>query len=232
MREYVSHPAFDETRKNYMMFAPNKKGSSMSEGALDNLRKEERLTVGSDAIRPVAAYLLNFRNNLVAYSRLAQVLQQRQFSRVLVFLLVKRHLQNLTAVLHFLKEGQFPTVLGFQQLTLPADSFATFLKSPLFGQLCAVYVSDVRGLSQRYAQAFKDVLNATRAEADLPSFDLNVVYKKEIVSSCRLLSDKVRYILSIKQSPELERISNLLQLVLLYEGTEEQRAVIAFNKSD
>ena len=232
MREYISHPAFDEVRKRYMDYPPNKKTSTLQDMNFDKLVKDDRLSLANDNTKIIIAFLLNYRNNIIVYSRLATVLQQRQFSKILVFLLVKKHLQNLSCVLCFLKDKKFPSFGPFLQLTIDKNGFDEFLKSTNYQQMCSLYLSDINRLGVRYPQLYKDLLNATKNSDELPLYDLNVDYKKEIINCCSDLNEKCKYIISMKPSTELGKISNLMQLVLLYEGKEERRAVVTLNKFD
>lgn len=230
MREYISHPAFDETRKNYMSFPPNCKTASIPDLNFDNLKNEERLSLDQNQNLKVLSYLLNFRNNLLVYSQLAKCLQEKQFSRVLVFLLIKRHLQELTMMVLFLKAQETPSFGPFALIVFDKNSWSNFVKSPIFNQVSSLFLFDLKKLTGKYSQVYKDILNSMKEGIDLPSYDLNVDYKKEINRFCESINSKIQVIIAKKSSPELDKIGKMLQLVMLYEGGDELRMVSGLNK--
>jgi calcium-dependent protein kinase len=230
MREYINHPAFDKVRKNYMNYPPNCPASaSLGDMSFDSLKLEQRLSLDMNQLAKLTLNILNFRNNLLLYSRLAKTLEVKQFSKVFIFLLVKKHMQHLALAVSVLRNGEVPTFGPFGVLQIDANVWSSFLKSQSFGQVGAVMWSDLRKLGEKLPQLYKNMLNAGRPDIEIPNIDLNVECKGELVEYCLDLNDKIRKIVANRPSPDLEKLGKMVQLIVQYERVDPGRLVLGYN---
>lgn len=230
MKEYISNEAFNGIRAKYDKYMLENKTSSLQDLNFDNLKIENKTPVEDNKNKAYAAYLLNFRNNLMIYSKLAKALQAKQFSRILIFLLVKKHLQYLANIVMFLKDELMIEFGGFMKVDINKQQWSVFVKTAIFLQIRSLFVYDLRVISFGYAQLYKDVLNCNHDGVELPSYDLNIDYKREMVEFSKNINEKILKIISGKSSPELERLSKMIQVVLLYETGDTTRMVLDLNK--
>lgn len=233
MREYISHPAFDGVRKNYLNYPPNSKSStSLGDLSLDNLKQEQRLSIEQNQMAKMCMNLLHFRNNLVMYSKLARLLQDKQFSRICVFLVTKRHMQHLGLLVSTLRYGEIPAFGAFAKLDIEPVIWGNFIKTPMFPQVAALLVSDLKSLAEALPQLFKNLINAGRPDVETPTMDLNIDCSAELVQYCMEINEKIQKIISARASPELEKLGRMLQLVVQYERVDPMRLVLGFNSAE
>lgn len=230
MKDYVNHPAFNEVRKKYLNYPPNS-ASFTPDLTFDNLKLEQRLSVEMGTVARVAIYFLNMRNNLIMYSVLARALQQKQFSAVFIFLLMKRHMQYLSMLILSFQTREMPTFVPFNQIQLKKDDWLQLTNSQTFKQLGAVFLSDLNMLALRLPQLYKNMLNANRFDLVLPTMDMNIDCRKELVSYSTNINDVLLNVLQSNKSAsgDLEKITKMLQLILQYEQIDPSRLATSYN---
>ena len=229
MRDYISHSAFDKCRKNYLAYPPNCASSGLGDLSFDNLKLEQRMSLDIGQVAKLCTNFLNFRNNLLLYTRLAKMLENKQFSRIFIFLLVKKHIQHLALAVCVMRSGEVPATGPLGKLAIDPTTWASFTKNVYFGQVGALLWSDLRKLSEKLPQLFKNMLNAGRPEIEIPNMDLNIECTNELVEYCGDLNEKIQRIVGNRPAPDLEKLGKMVQLVVQYEKVDPLRLVLGFN---
>lgn len=230
MKDYINHPAFNVVRKKYLNYPPNCV-SFMPDLTFDNLKLEQRLSVEMGVVARIAVYFLNMRNNLLLYSVLSRGLQLKQFSAVFIFLLTKRHMQYLSMLILAFQTRELPSFAPFNQIPLNKEDWLQFANSPLHRQIGALLLSDLNLLVQRLPQLSKNMLNANRLDLPLPTMDMNIDCRKELVTFCVSINDLLQNVLQSGKSVsgDLERITKMLQLIIQYEQIDPTRLAVSYN---
>jgi serine/threonine protein kinase len=226
MHDYLTHPAFNCFRAKYSKYlifespSPNK-GKQINE-AIDDLKLSS--IEGDNQL--FLRYILNYRNNCMIYSYLAKFFDEYGVNLIFTFLLVKKHLQNCSALLFCLQKQQIPRFSYFQKIDINEKEWAKFCKGPWFRKISSLFVRDVQIIAQKCTQSYKNLLNTNIDPSNLPKFDMNIAYQEELVAFCDEFRLKCKSIGGEFEKPEVEKALSFVQRVLVYEKYDQTQIIL------
>lgn len=220
MQQFIDHPVFNFLRPKYAQFL-GKQQLNQADLSVDNLRVSD--VMGDNQV--YRDYLMNFRNNTLLYLKLARMLKGKNFNIILVFLLVKRAAQNLTALFICLKTRAVPQFRNFAKINIDNKEWGQFVGGHWSKALSSVSMSDQVMISRVYRRACLDMINNVGDFDDLPSFDLNVDHTKMIVYMLNEMLSKLDECARPSMPDEFKPIIKIGQRLLIFENYSPEQMV-------
>jgi serine/threonine protein kinase len=217
MHEYLNHPAFNCFHQKYSKYLLQEHQlDSKSKQIIQDLDDLKLSSIEGDN-QVYLRYFLNYRNNSLTYSKLAVFFEEYGVNLIFTFLLIKKHLQNLAALLICLKKQQVPKFSYFKTIEISSSEWAKFCKGPWYRRITSLITRDMKSVSDKCTQAYKNLLNTNATPEVLPKFDLNVTYNDELIAFCDDFRQKCQNIGGEIDKPEVSKALNWVQKILIYE---------------
>ena len=214
MEEYVYHDAFTFLRKKYATFLH--KSFYPEVQPQSDIYSSLYLTLGE--------IFLRFRNNCLNYSRLSLLLYKNGFNKLIAFLLLKRHIQNLSGVIISYKKRSPPKFKPLKIKGLSASRWEELCVSDEFKKIICLIADDIASLTVKYSELFKEIqmcaqndnrLSYLRDKHELDKlFDINYGYNEEnmVKYFAKFINDQ-----NSKKMKDFTEIADLVNKVQIYE---------------
>lgn len=225
MLEYLMDPVFDELRSPYVnillkifnisnispppeLLHPRVAQPLNIDPRFDHVNKADR-PVAQTEPKILEKKLLNYRNNILEYSKTAKIILQNKINKIFVFLLYKRHLQFLGLALSCFIEKTVPKFPPFLKLNIQSNQWMDVVDGPYAKSLIGLFLDDLLEVKARYCEVYKEIFKINQQKPFmLPSFDISIKISKSFND---YLDDLSRKLLLLKLStPESEKITNCI----------------------
>lgn len=214
--EYIMDNAFDEIRPQYTKFFKkifNISGLPIPEKLTFEMNEKENPSSMPEDIQTTDMKLtvykiLNFRNNIMEYSKLAEVLNKISPDNILGLLLYKKHiqllLQPLACMVSQSAPKSYPFVLFFENIYL----WEEFLRGFHLKFIINLFRKDILTIKESYFTTYKTILlNNCEQKAKLPEYDISVQididlreYINEILNNIDKIVNDQKLLFEIKES--------------------------------
>lgn len=224
MEDYISHSCFGFLFSKYNAFLKISELPVLSNDSLNKLRIPE--TEGDN--QEYRCYLMNFRNNNLLYIQMSKLISDIGFNILFAFLLVKRSMQNITAIVGYLKTNRIPCNRNFEQIKFEVDVWSKFCHGHWIKLISSVFVNDFQRIGKKYNQMCKSLLNVQTAFSNVPSFDINEDESSVITYFCNEIITKLGQLSSKDNPEEFKTIIKFAQRILIYEKYSPNQMVLAY----
>lgn len=214
MQEYVYHDAFSFLRQKYASllqksFYPTKNPATQ----IDTLMNTDLIEL-----------FLRFRNNCMAYSKLSWLLLSKGLNKLTAFLLLKKHIQNISAVLICFNKRTVPHFKPFDAQSISTNDWERLCSSKEFYKVVCLILDDISTLTVKYAELFKEIQSCVQSDKRLAFltdknqlddlFDLNICYKEETMKN---YFDEFIFNSNSIKDQDTSQIVTLMRKIQLYE---------------
>lgn len=160
MEEYVYHEAFSFLRTKYVGF--------LQKSFHPDIQPLKPISQVENSLScTVSDIFLRYRNNCLTFSKLSLLLYQQGFNKLIAFLLLKRHIQNLSVVIVCFNKRKEPKTKPLNIKGLSSAFWAELCASPEFCKVVALMIDDLSTLVVKYAELFKEIQMCVQSDSRL-----------------------------------------------------------------
>lgn len=157
MQEYVEHQAFKNFHSKYARFM-QKKMIIPNPNSLNNTPTPlPEKKIPKKVNHHYLETFFNLRNNSLNYSLLSKSLIENGMNKIIAFYLLKKNIQNLTAVVLAYKFSKPPKFGPFSKFAISPDEWQELINFKEMKQIIALYIKDINYLIKRYSELFKTI---------------------------------------------------------------------------
>ena len=220
MSEYIMHPGFKKFHEKYKKFIPQT--SNTPKMSLTTSLETMKLSVIEGDNELYLRYFCNFRNNNLVFYKLSYFFEDYGISLCAAFYLIKKQIQNLLAIIYYLKLNLVPELSYFKKIKITTELWSKFRKGPWSSKISALYSKDLNFLLPRLTTLGKYLLDSGKT----PDFDLNTDHSNNLIVFCNKLREKSD---ALKEKIDLNVFSKnigYLQKILVYEKYDSSQIVL------